>query len=401
MVFGYHWGDTFSRRDFLHTIFAKIEFPVIAFFVSLFAFLIVIGKWQESLTLGVAILLAAILGEGLLRVVDHPLSKPYLRQLTVPSSLLGHTLAPGFEGVGPGELSIKINSQGFRDIEHEWKKEPETFRIIGLGDSFAMGWGIPREKTFLQVLTSDLERKTGRQFEAINAGVPGWGLNHYYFFLKHIGHKYSSDVVIMAYYVDELGARFKDDVPGSSVDPFPAEPKINPLDFEVGGLHHFHLFNFFRSIAEKINYRSRSKRDKLLSNVTNRRKELMERKLYLLTSYPNNSQYEYQIALEKHLDRIKQITTDMGAFLIIMLIPDAAQLHHDEAQFINKILAEYTHKNDIPFLDMTPHFEKSSELSTYYLVPRDYHTNVLGHQIMADGLGPLVCRALRAQIPKC
>ena len=84
-----------------------------------------------------------------------------------------------------------------------------------------------------------------------------------------------------------------------------------------------------------------------------------------------------------------------------MLIPDAAQLHHRKVQLVNKILAEYANKNNIPFVDITPIFEQSPDLQTYFLVPRDWHTNVLGHQKMAEALTPLVCQAHKVHNVKC
>lgn len=56
-----------------------VEFPIIAFLVSIFLFLIVKGRGREAIVLGLALCFSSILGEGLLRLVDHPLAKPYLR----------------------------------------------------------------------------------------------------------------------------------------------------------------------------------------------------------------------------------------------------------------------------------------------------------------------------------
>jgi len=95
-----------------------------------------------------------------------------------PQCLLGTRLVPGFDGFGPLDVDMKVNSQGFRDIEHKWGKEPGTFRIMGVGDSFTFGWGLVPKESFLRRLEANLEMKTKEQFETINAGVPGWGLNN-------------------------------------------------------------------------------------------------------------------------------------------------------------------------------------------------------------------------------
>lgn len=132
-----------------------------------------------------------------------------------------------------------------------------------------------------------------------------------------------------------------------------------------------------------------------------RRQQLNKRENYLLSTTAENSQDENKALLENHLVRIQRVTIDMGSSLILMLNPDAAQLHHREVQLVNTLLAEYANKHNIPFLDMTPIFEQSPDLHTYFLVPRDWHTNVLGHQKMAEALTPLVCQALKVPTVKC
>jgi len=371
-----------------------IEFPIIAFLVSIFLYLIVKGRGREAIVLGLALCFSSILGEGLLRLVEHPLAKPYLRSYIEPSSLLGTRLIPGFDGFGPLDVAMKVNSQGFRDIEHRWGKEPGTFRIIGVGDSFTFGWGIAQEETFLRRLEANLEIKTKEQFETINAGVPGWGLNNYYFYLKHIGTRYAPDVVIVAYYVDDLSS-------GLSQNASPVSQKPRRLNFEGGFLHHSYFYNFLKSLCDQLRSRNGKMQVDFLSDLFNRRQEINKRKNYLLSSTAENPQDEIKAELEKHIARIKQVTIDMGSSLILMLIPDAAQLHHREVQLVNKILAEYANQNNIPFVDMTQIFEQSPDLQTYFLVPRDWHTNILGHQKMAEALTPLVCQALKVHNVKC
>ena len=70
---------------------------------------------------------------------------------------------------------ILINSQGLRDYEYSTRKEPGTFRIVGVGDSSLFGWGVPVEDSGLKVLERRLnERFRPRKFEVINCAVPGY-----------------------------------------------------------------------------------------------------------------------------------------------------------------------------------------------------------------------------------
>jgi hypothetical protein len=85
-----------------------------------------------------------------------------------------YELRPGVRGRFVG-AAVAINSLGMRDCERELAKRPETFRIVGLGDSLMFGWGVRQEETFLALLEKQLNaRPSGRRFEVWNLAVPGY-----------------------------------------------------------------------------------------------------------------------------------------------------------------------------------------------------------------------------------
>lgn len=63
------------------------------------------------------------------------------------------------------DTHYKINSAGLRDDEESLKKP----KIIVLGDSYAMGWGVNQNETFAQAV----EEKTG--LRTLNAGISSYG----------------------------------------------------------------------------------------------------------------------------------------------------------------------------------------------------------------------------------
>ena len=80
---------------------------------------------------------------------------------------LFYTLRPGECTFENREFSstYRINRQGVRDDEESLQAP----RVIVLGDSLAMGWGVDQEETFAQVL----ERETGMR--VLNAAVSSYG----------------------------------------------------------------------------------------------------------------------------------------------------------------------------------------------------------------------------------
>jgi lysophospholipase L1-like esterase len=96
-------------------------------------------------------------------------------------------------------IPVEINSHGLRNPETTYEKPSGTFRILNLGDSVAMGWGIREQDTYgrqLEQLLNEQARDRQR-FEVINAGVPGWNLENELAYLQAEGLKYEPDLILL------------------------------------------------------------------------------------------------------------------------------------------------------------------------------------------------------------
>jgi lysophospholipase L1-like esterase len=245
---------------------------------------------------------------------------------------------------------------------------------------------------FLKRLESLLGPAGHTRIETINSGVPGWGLNQYYLYLRQFGVRYNPDIVVLAYFTDDLNNAILESIP-------PNEQYRGGLRYRGGTLHHSRLYNFLKSFSDRIREKNRVTRVDYLHNLDVRRAEWAKRENYLMTKHPNEEQYER--LLDDYLARIKRIVSDAGGILVVMYIPDIAQLHHPEAQNINRLLSLHTQQQGIPFVDMTPVFEQASGYETYYLYPQDAHTNDAGHLAMAKALANLICKAATKDLLAC
>jgi lysophospholipase L1-like esterase len=116
-----------------------------------------------------------------------------------PTPGAGYTLMkPGSHYEWQG-IPVDINSHGLRGPETTYEKSPDTFRILNLGDSIVMGWGVRVEDTYGQRLESLLneESNVNLNFEVINAGVPGWSLDNALAYFQAEGLKYDPDLVML------------------------------------------------------------------------------------------------------------------------------------------------------------------------------------------------------------
>jgi lysophospholipase L1-like esterase len=108
-------------------------------------------------------------------------------------------------------IPVDINSHGLRGPETTYQKPPGTFRILNLGDSIVMGWGVREEDTYGRRLESLLNEAGNRDtnFEVINAGVPGWNLENASAYLQAAGLNYEPDLIF-------LGITLANDIKGKS-----------------------------------------------------------------------------------------------------------------------------------------------------------------------------------------
>ncbi|MDI6826368.1 MAG: hypothetical protein QMD36_04220 [Candidatus Aenigmarchaeota archaeon] len=117
-------------------------------------------------------------------------------------------MIPNHEGIYDGGLicipstKIKINSNGLRDYEYSIKKPNNTFRIIVLGDSHAMGMGVELNETYPRVLERMLN-PNHRKYEVLNFGVHGYNLIQKIELLKIKGLTYEPDMILFQYSGDD------------------------------------------------------------------------------------------------------------------------------------------------------------------------------------------------------
>jgi hypothetical protein len=95
---------------------------------------------------------------------------------------------------GSRTVSVRNNSIGLRDIEHDRGGRP---KILFIGDSFTWGFDVETKDRFTEILRTRMP-----QADIVNAGVPGYGTDQEYLLLEKIWDTIKPDVVVLIYCSD-------------------------------------------------------------------------------------------------------------------------------------------------------------------------------------------------------
>jgi lysophospholipase L1-like esterase len=97
------------------------------------------------------------------------------------------------------DFELSTNSLGIRDVEHPLEKPPGEFRIVGLGDSFTEGQGVPYDASYLKVLEKSLNQKQAQvRVRVIVGGVAGSDPFYCYRLFEDKLLPYDPDLVTLA-----------------------------------------------------------------------------------------------------------------------------------------------------------------------------------------------------------
>jgi hypothetical protein len=125
----------------------------------------------------------------------------------MPDPVLGYTYRPGAVRLQSGpefEVEFKISSQGLRDgNRYASRPDPTLTRILVLGDSFAAGFGVEYDATWLVHFESGL-KKAQWAVEVVKAGVEGYDTRTELLYLRRIFSSFNPDIVVLVFMTNDL-----------------------------------------------------------------------------------------------------------------------------------------------------------------------------------------------------
>jgi lysophospholipase L1-like esterase len=99
-----------------------------------------------------------------------------------------------------GGITYATNADGFRDRTYPRATPPGTFRIVVLGDSIALGWGVALEESF----PKRLEQRLGPSVQVLSLGVAGYNPYTEAQLFADVGVGYRPDLVLVEFCINDL-----------------------------------------------------------------------------------------------------------------------------------------------------------------------------------------------------
>ncbi len=316
-----------NRRIALHIVAALASTVIGLVAIELFVRLIVDDGMQYDLEMWKY-------ARDLKRISDDP--------------LIGHQHQPSHRAKLMG-VDFQTNSKGLRDREIPYAKTPEKLRVLMLGDSLTVGWGVAVEDTFPKRVER-MYAANSVDVEVINAGVGNYNtIQEVEYFLTE-GHKYEPDVVVLNYFINDA-------------EPVPEHHKPSLLEetclacvFTVGRID-----TFARMVKTKQNWSD-----------------------YYLSLYEDGKATGWLDARE-NIRKLAEYCRTNGVRLLIANLPELHDVKNYPFQKVTDLVREAANAYRAEFVDLLPLFE-DQDSPRLWVSASDPHPNALAHSLIAQGL---------------
>jgi len=315
-------------------------------------------KFGIDLTISlIAVIICFIIGEAILRVFYNQFSNynlemwRYACELKKPltNDKLPFHHFPNSQGKYYG-VDIKTNSMGFRDYEYALEKPSGKKRVLFLGDSFTLGWGVPLDSLYSKQLEQMLNEDYNK-IEVINAGVGNYNSIMEVELFKLKGLELNPDLVILMYFIND-------------VEPTPE--KISSFGYFIRTKFYLYGFLFDRFLKIKTLFVDDFSWRKYYTNLYSSDSEAV----------PENY---------KSLVELCRICKRNGIKLLIVNIPELRELNKYPFPFATEYIKNLADNNEVEFLDLLP-FLQNYYLPSLWISNEDPHASPKANTLIAKVL---------------
>jgi len=304
----------------------------------------------------ISVVIALLLAEGTLFLKNSNMRNydiemwRYSKELKKESKnpLLGHEHIPLKEALLQS-VKIRINRLGLRGDEVKSKQEGMK-RILFLGSSITLGWGVAENETLTERL-EDMFNSEGKHIEILNAGVGNYNSVRYVEqFLTRLTHL-EPNVIVVQYFVNDA-----ESIEFSRGNWFLRNSQL--------GVTLWIAWNrFFKSKGEEA----------LLKH-------------YNLTYAPNNRGFQQMFSA---LKRLAGYAKDKKISIMLVMTPDFHNFKDYPFDSIHHRMAKISRDLGFFYVDLLPTF-LHRDAKIFWSMLGDPHPNSFGHELMANTLYPFL-----------
>ena len=322
---------------------------------------------------GVVVLLEAglhLAGLGPPRAVD--LAPAYSK--FVPDPRMIWALKPDWNGFEFNDVPVHHNSLGLRGPEPGPVGAGDSVRILFVGDSVTYGHNLPAAATIPRRLQDQLEGRSARSVQVVNAGVPGYSTFQEAAQIRRHGATLSPDLILLGFCLNDVTERY------TSLAAF-GGPRYFMLDVDTAtGL------SWPRRLWLGSSLRATGVR---LLRGASRRGEAY--RLRALWEEPGSA--KILAAWQTVLDEIDQAAEEAGRLgvpLAVVIYPHARQVElASGTEDPQRTLIAHLEKRRIPYLDLlAPLRESSYRMQQMYLDVT--HFSATGTEVVAPEIADFI-----------
>lgn len=248
-------------------------------------------------------------------------------------------------------VEIRTNEWGLRGGHLDGGSSNER-RILFLGSSITLGWGVPEEQTVTAQLQKMLSAN-GETVSVLNGGVGNYNTERYVerFFTELTGLN-PSDIVVQYFLRDAEELE-------------PATGNILMRNSELAAT----LW-----IAAS----------RLFGNLGSRSLTEHYRMIY-------REESPGFVQMRESLKRLAEYAKSHGIGIYLAMTPDVHNLRHYDFEFVHRLMRSVADEFGYAYIDLLPAFGALSP-EQVWAMPGDPHPNALGHRLMAEALFPRLAK---------
>jgi lysophospholipase L1-like esterase len=298
-----------------------------------------------------SIFIALLIGEGFLRLKNSDMKNYDIEMWKYAKKLKKSSLNPklGHEHVENStailqSVEISINNFGLRG--DQINKDVNRNRILFLGSSITLGWGVDHQDTMTERLNKMLNIQSN-SYEVLNAGIGNYNTVRY---VEHYLSKLSvlkPDSIVIQYF-------------------------INDAESLKSGGGNWLLRNSQLAVTLMIAF-NRVLYSGDESSLINHYRDVYSK---------NSGGFD---EMQRSIEALAEHAQKNNIKLFFVMTPDFHNLIDYPFLFIHSKMKDISIKNDIPFLDLLPYFEGIPK-EEIWAMPGDPHPNQIGHEIMASAI---------------